>query len=191
MARVPYLAPDALPAKLRPLYRKFAHEYGSFGNQAGALAHSPVVFRHLYGLTAAMREEGVLPQRLVEIAVVATSAVNGCKYCVGHHGPVLKEMGLPAATVDRILEPDVPGLDEAERLVRDYARLVTERPWGIRDEVFDALRKHFTDRQIVELTVRIGLCGLFNKLNDALQVDFEANVAPSERAPPAAHQPRR
>ena len=83
-------------------------------------------------------------------------------------------MGLPAETVDRILEPDVPGLDEVGRLVRDYAKLVTERAWGIRDQVFDALREHFTDRQIVELTVRIGLCGLFNKLNDALQVEFEA-----------------
>jgi uncharacterized peroxidase-related enzyme len=177
MARVPYVAEAALPADLRPLYHRFAHEYGNFGNQAGVLGHSPVVFRHLYGLTAAMREDGALPPRLVEIAVVATSAVNGCKYCVGHHGPVLRNMGLPAETVDRILEPDVPGLDEVERLVRDYAQLVTARAWGIRDQVFDALRKHFTDRQIVELTVRIGLCGLFNKLNDALQVEFEGHAA--------------
>jgi uncharacterized peroxidase-related enzyme len=178
MARVACLAEDDLPADLRPLYRKFAHEYGSFANQAGTLAHSPVVFRHLYGLAAAMREEGALPARLVEIAVVATSAVNGCRYCVGHHVPALKSMGLPAETVDRILEPDVPGLSETERLVRDYARLVTERAWGIREQVFDALRAHFTDRQIVELTVRIGLCGLFNKLNDALQIEFEPGTAP-------------
>jgi AhpD family alkylhydroperoxidase len=93
MARVPYVAEAALPADLRPLYHRFAHEYGNFGNQAGVLGHSPVVFRHLYGLTAAMREDGALPPRLVEIAVVATSAVNGCKYCVGHHGPVLRNMG--------------------------------------------------------------------------------------------------
>ena len=179
MARVSYLAEDDLPGELRPLYRKFAYEYGSFANQAGVLGHSPVVFRHLYGLTAAMREDGALPPRLIEIAVVATSAVNGCKYCVGHHGPMLKVMGLPADTVDRILEPDVPGLNETERLVRDYARLVTERPWGIRDQVFDELRKRFTDRQIVELTVRIGLCGLFNKVNDALQIDFEVYPAPA------------
>lgn len=179
MARVPYVAEAGLPADLRPLYRKFAHEYGNFGNQASVLGHSPVVFRHLYGLTAAMREDSALPRRLVEIAVVTTSAVNGCKYCVGHHGPVLKNLGLPAETVDRILEPEVPGLDETERLVRDYAKLVTERAWGIRDQVFDALRRHFSDRQIVELTVRIGLCGLFNKLNDALQVEFEGLPAPT------------
>ncbi|HSD42118.1 MAG TPA: carboxymuconolactone decarboxylase family protein [Burkholderiales bacterium] len=178
MARVPCVPEAELPADLHPLYHRFAHEYGSFGNQTGVLGHSPMVFRYLYGLTAAMREEGALPPRLVEIAVVATSAVNGCKYCIGHHGPVLRNMGLPAETVDRILDPEVPGLDEVERLVRDYAKLVTERPWGIRDQVFDALRKHFTDRQIVELTVRIGLCGLFNKLNDALQVEFEGHVAP-------------
>jgi alkylhydroperoxidase family enzyme len=45
--------------------------------------------------------------------------------------------------------------------------------------VFDALRRHFTDRQIVALTVRIGLCGLFNKLNDALQVEFEGYTTPA------------
>lgn len=34
-----------------------------------------------------------------------------------------------------------------------------------------------TDRQIVEMAVRIGLCGLLNKLNDALQVKIEEGVA--------------
>ena len=74
---------------------------------------------------------------------------------------------------ERILEPEPPGLDARERLVRDYARLVTERAWGIPEAVFEGLRRCFSDREIVELTVRIGICSLFNKLNQALQVDIE------------------
>ena len=84
--------------------------------------------------------------------------------------------GLPSETVDRILEPDVPGLDAVERLVRDYALLVNARPWGIQDQVFNELRRHFSERQIVELTARIALCGLFNRFNDALQIEPEAGV---------------
>jgi uncharacterized peroxidase-related enzyme len=174
MARVEHVEPGTLAPELRRLFELFAAEH--FENQARVLAHSPAVFRHLYGLVADLRAEGELPRRLVEVAVVATSAANRCKYCVGHHAPVLKAMGLAAATVDRILDPDVPGLDERERLVRDYAVLVTERPWGIRDRVFGELRAHFSERQIVELTARIALCGLFNRLNDALQIEVEESL---------------
>jgi uncharacterized peroxidase-related enzyme len=171
MARVSHVGAEELGPELRTLYAEFAA--AQFGNQAGVLAHSAPVLRHLYGMVKDLREEGELPQRLVEIAVVATSEVNRCKYCVAHHAPVLKGLGLPADTVARILEPEVPGLDERERLVRDYAVLVTERPWGIRDHVFERLRRHFSERQIVELTARIAVCGVFNRMNDALQIESE------------------
>ena len=39
------------------------------------------------------------------------------------------------------------------------------------------LKKHFSDRQIVELTIRIGLCILFNKLNQALEIGMEDSMA--------------
>ena len=53
--------------------------------------------------------------------------------------------GVDPETIDRILEPDPPGLSDVEKLVRDYAVLVTERAWGIRDQVFEDLRKHFSE----------------------------------------------
>lgn len=174
MARISYVSNDELPAALRPLFAVFAE--GGFENQARVLAHSPAVFEHAYGLVLALREAGALPRRLVEIAVVATSAANRCKYCVGHHAPVLEAEGLAHETIERILERDVPGLDPLERLVRDYALLVNERPWAIPDKLFEGLRQHFDERQIVELTARIGLCALFNRLNDALRIELEPGV---------------
>jgi len=171
MPRVSYADESKLAPELRPLYELFAA--AQFENQARVLAHSAPVLRHLYGLVRDLREEGELPPRLVEIAVLATSEVNRCKYCVAHHAPALEALGLPAETVARILEADVPGLDERERLVRDYAVLVTEQPGRIRDSVFERLRAHFSERQIVELTARIALCGVFNRMNDALQIESE------------------
>lgn len=176
MARVSDAPEDALPDDLKPLYRKFAGGDGDFTNQLRVVAHSPDAFRHLYGLIDAWRDHGGLPRRLVEIAVVTASRVNDCAYCVGHHGTALIRLGLDAGTVERILEDAPPGLDERERLVRDYARLVSERAWGIRDGVIAGLKEHFSDRQIVELTIRIGLCILFNKLNQALQIGIEEPV---------------
>ena len=182
MARVSEISEASLPEPLRELYRKFTREYGDFTNQVRVVAHSPDAFLHLYGLIDAWRRTGTLSRRLVEIAVVTASRVNECGYCVGHHGAALIDLGIPAATVDRILDPEPPGLDAKERLVRDYAKLVAERAWGIRDTVFEDLKRHFTDQQIVELTIRVGICILFNKLNQALGLDMEAGVEAAARA---------
>ena len=177
MARIEGLGREALPANLSLLYRRFTAKDHDFTNQADVLAHSPAAFRHLYGLVEALKQDSTLPQRLIEIAVVTTSAVNACPYCVGHHATALIAQGLSAQTVAGILDDEPPGLTDKERLVRDYARLVTERAWGIRDHVIQELRRHFSDREIVELTVRVGLCGLFNKFNQALDINVEEDVA--------------
>ena len=63
-----------------------------------------------------------------------------------------------------------------DRLVRDYSVEVTERFQFIRDNMFEELRCHFSEEQIVELTLRISLCGFFNRFNDALMIGMEDNV---------------
>ena len=42
--------------------------------------------------------------------------------------------------------------------------------------MFDSLREHFSEEQVVELTLRIALCGFFNRFNDVLQIDMEAGA---------------
>ena len=71
----------------------------------------------------------------------------------------------------------MPGFDEVDLLVRDYAVQVTEKPQYMRDAIFEKLQEHFSEEQIVELTLRIGLCGFFNRFNDALQIGVEDAVA--------------
>ena len=128
------------------------------------------------GLLLELADEALLPKRSLEIAIVVVSKLNECAYCVAHHTPRLVDQGLSADTVARILEPDCPGLTPLDRLVRDYAVQVTTEPNRIRDGVFTELRMHFTEEQIVELTVRTALCGFFNRVNDALGIGLEDGV---------------
>lgn len=176
MARVRELDQADTPEDLQPLWAAFTTGNRDFTNQARVLAHSPEAFRHLYGLIEALRSSSSLPPRLIEVAVVTASKVNACPYCVGHHGAALASHGLSPETIEQILEADVPGLTQQERLVRDYARLLCERAWGIGDRIFAELKQHFSDREIVELTVRVGLCTLFNRFNQALQIDAEESL---------------
>ncbi len=104
-----------------PPNTRFAEEYGPFLNQVKVFAHRPTAFKHIMGLLLDLADEVVLPKRYLEIAPVVVSKLNECAYCVAHHGPRLVEQGLAADTVAQILEPDCPGLDALDLLVRDYA----------------------------------------------------------------------
>ncbi len=176
MARVRDIAIDEVPEDVQPVYRRFTEEYGPFLNQVKVFAHRAPVLKHIQGLLLDLNDEALLAKRYLEIALVVVSKLNECTYCVSHHAPRLEAQGLAAETVAGILEEDCPGLDPVDRLVRDYAIAVTERPQRIGDAMFNALRRHFSEEQIVELTVRIALCGFFNRVNDALQIGIEEEL---------------
>ena len=172
MPRVSDIPPEQVPPDARDVYRAFAGGYAPFRDQVGVFAHVPSALKHIMGMLLELRQQKNIPYRYVELAIVAVSKLNKCDYCVGHHKPLLEVEGVSPEGAERILDyREHPELDETDKLVVEYAIAVTETPQRIRDEIFDRLRRHFSEAQIVELTLRIALCGFFNRFNDALQVD--------------------
>tara|TARA_B100000686_G_C16608491_1_gene872509 strand:+ start:242 stop:838 length:597 start_codon:yes stop_codon:yes gene_type:complete len=176
MARVRDIQINEVPENAQPVYQRFSQEYGPFLNQVKVFAHRPPALKHIMGLLLDLADEALLPKRYLEIALVVVSKLNECTYCVAHHAPRLNEQGLSVDTVAKILEDDCPGLDAVDRLVRDFAIQVTETPQYMGDAIFDELKMHFSEEQIVELTLRTALCGFFNRFNDALQIGMEDGV---------------
>ena len=180
MARVRDIAADELPPDLAAIYREFAGSYGPFANQVAVFAHVPPALRHLMPLLMELRAAATLPKRALELAIVTVSQLNACQYCVAHHKPFLAVEGVSPAGADRLLAyQDHPELDEVDRLVVQYAIAAWDQPSRIPDALFARLREHFSEAQIVELTLRITLCGFFNKFNDALQIEAEPEAVES------------
>ena len=160
-----------LPPHLHALWDKMT-TYGPFEDQAGVMAHRQPIFEHVWRLLTDLSDEAVLPKRYLELAIVTTSLINECKYCVAQHAPKLAVQGLSQEGAYALLDyANHPELDEVDRLVVEYAVAVTSNWSRTRDEIFQRLRQHFTEAQIVELTWRTALCGAFNRFNDILQVD--------------------
>lgn len=182
MSRVSIKDRDDLPEGLRPLWDRMT-TYGAFENQAGAMAHRPTIFEHTWRLLTSLADEAVLPKRYLELALVTVSLINRCTYCVSHHTPKLAIAGVSEAGTAALLDYAThPELDDVDRLVVEYAIAVT-RAWDrTRDELFDRLKAHFTEGQIVELTWRAALCGAFNRFNDILQLEIEPGVAVRDAA---------
>ncbi len=176
MARVRDIEIDEVADDLKPIYARFIESYGPFLNQVRVFSHRPPALRHIMGMLLEFADEEVLPKRYLEIVLVVVSKLNECDYCIAHHAPKLMNEGFAEETTERILEPDCPGLDEVERLVRDYSIVVTQHANRVTDSMYNELRNHFSEEQIVELTLRIALCGFFNRFNDALGIEAEEDA---------------
>jgi len=174
MSRVRHVPASELPAEIAETYERFAAGYGPFANQVAVFAHVPSAVTHLMGLLMELKSQRNVKWRYIELAIVTTSKLNACHYCVQHHMEPLRVEGISDATVERLPEfENNDGLDAVDRLVVEYTIAVTANPQRIADRLFARLRQHFSEAQIVELTMRIALCGFFNRFNDALQIDDE------------------
>ena len=112
------------------------------------------------------QQTGAAPQ---EPGLKLTLAADKAEYIIGEE--VEAEVTLSNGGEKDL---DVGELTFEER--RDYAVQVTEKPNGMRDAIFTDLRRHFSEEQIVELTVRTALCGFFNRVNDSMQIGIEDGV---------------
>jgi alkylhydroperoxidase family enzyme len=63
-----------------------------------------------------------------------------------------------------------PLFSDEEKLVMEYAEVLTEEPVEVTDELFGRLREHFDDGQIVELTAAIAIENFRARFNNALGV---------------------
>jgi uncharacterized peroxidase-related enzyme len=181
MARVRSIAPEELAPDLAAIWREFAGGYGPFANQVAVFAHVPAALRHLMPMLMELRAAATLPKRYLEIAIVVVSNLNACHYCVAHHKPFLAVTGLSEAGIDRIMEwREHPELDATDKLVVEYAIAAWEQSSRIPEALFRRLRGAFTEAQIVELTLRITLCGFFNRFNDAMGIEEEPEVRAAE-----------
>jgi uncharacterized peroxidase-related enzyme len=176
MARVPNLNVNDLPEHYQGDFNRLSGIFSGFTNQVPVYALCPAGMKQIFETTLALRETGNFPKRLMEIAVIAASHANRCEYCVTHHSAILTGLGLDADTVSDITRAEPVKLSELELLVRDYAIAVSERAWGLRDDMFERLREHFSNEQIVELTMRIALTGMFNTINQALDIELEEGM---------------
>ncbi len=60
---------------------------------------------------------------------------------------------------------------DAERAALAVAVAMTREPRALPENLWEDLRRHFDDGQIIEIVCTIGLFNYFNRLNNALQIE--------------------
>ncbi len=68
---------------------------------------------------------------------------------------------------------------DAEKAAIRFAEQVTHSAGYVSDSDFQTLRKHFSEEQIVEITLVSCLANFTNRFNDALHVPLDPGLSPA------------
>ena len=108
-----------------------------------------------------------LPAVLVDLVYLRISQINNCAYCLDMHTRDLVKKGQKIEKLALVQAWAEAGnlFDERERAALAWAETVTRvAETGVPDEAFQAARAVFEERELVDLTIAIGLMNAYNRL---------------------------
>jgi AhpD family alkylhydroperoxidase len=173
MARIPYVDDTARPELKALCDRIRAERGGRLLNLYKALLNSPKVAEAWLQLFTVIRQQCELPARERELVILAIALINHADYEYQNHIPFALAAGLTGQQLDELPRWRSSALfSERDRAVLAYAEAMT-REVHVPDEVFEAMRRHFEPRQLVELTATVGGYNLVSRVLEALKIDPE------------------
>ena len=141
---------------------------------------SPDGYKTLVGVESYLIRSG-LDHRLSLLVKMRASQINGCAYCLDMHSRDARRAGeseqrlyvLDAWHESSLYSP-------RERAALAWTEAVTKiSDTHAPDEAYEALREHFSEKEIVDLTIATGMINLWNRLAISFRNQFsvEANKA--------------
>jgi AhpD family alkylhydroperoxidase len=127
---------------------------------------SPELMRKLFEFGQATRSAS-LGDTLIDLVNIRASQLNGCAFCLDMHSKEAKIHGENELRLYHLpIWRESPLFSERERAALEWTEAVTRLgKHGVSDEVYERVRKHFSEAEIVELTVAIGTINVWNRLN--------------------------
>ena len=107
-----------------------------------------------------------LDRLLIELVKICASQINGCAFCLATHTRDARKLG---ESEDRMhllnAWEETPTFSERERAALAWTDAVTKVTEGhIPDHVFNLVRRHFSDKEIVDLTYAVMAINAWNWL---------------------------
>lgn len=127
---------------------------------------APAGMKALGAVHGYIHQSGLDPV-LVELVYLRVSQINGCAYCLGLHSSSLAKKGVAPEKLALVQAWREAGalFDELERAALAWAETVTKvSETAIPDDEFRAVRTVFSEKEVVDLSIAIGLMNTYNRI---------------------------
>ena len=146
-------------------------EYAAFRAQA------PDIHEALLSLGKLATKAG-LDKELIELIKIRASQINGCAFCLQYHILQAEALGLSADKINLVaVWREAPQFSGRERAALAWTEALTNvSTTHAPDADYQALREHFSDKEIVDLTYLIGMINFWTRL--AIGMRYVPETAP-------------
>ncbi|MGC1463434.1 MAG: carboxymuconolactone decarboxylase family protein [Terracidiphilus sp.] len=132
----------------------------------------PEGIRALFELGRVINESGLEPS-LIELVKTRASQMNGCAYCIDMH---TKDARAAGETEQRLYAlsawEETPFYTPRERAALAWTEAITNIQQGhAPDEVYEEVRKEFSEAELVKLTFAIAQINTWNRISIAFRVE--------------------
>jgi AhpD family alkylhydroperoxidase len=126
---------------------------------------APEGFKAMTGLEQYARHSGLEPV-LLELMKIRASQINGCAFCLDMHS---KDARVAGETEQRLYAlsawRETPFFSERERAALAWTETVTRISENhVSDEAYESVRQHFSEKELVDLTLAIVAINGWNRL---------------------------
>lgn len=120
-----------------------------------------------------------LGPQLIELVKMRASQINGCAYCLDIHSKVLRRGGESERRIYLLnVWQESPLYSQRERAALAWTEALTRiAETHAPDEIYDEVRRQFDDKELVDLTILIGMINLWNRVAISLRAVPAADAA--------------
>jgi AhpD family alkylhydroperoxidase len=140
-----------------------------------AMCLRPEILRAFAGFGNSVYPGGLLERRVKELVIITASERNVCQFCVSSHCALVDIADILAEPLAVIANPE--SLAPRERLAVEYTRAAMTDSNGVPETLMQAIHRHFSDPELVELSFLVGYINMLNLFNNLLGVRYHGEYS--------------
>lgn len=165
MAWIPMTDYETASEEVRREYDDQIAKHGRITNMKRTLLNNVPSFKaYMEWYTLYDELKPLLGDRALSVFSYAISAGNDCQICGSFFNKILRDGGD---------DPEDMELSEVEELLHTLGTVIALDPHNVPDYVYEGLKKHFTDEQIVTIIAFAGIMYATNLFNTIMKVDLD------------------
>jgi alkylhydroperoxidase family enzyme len=173
--RLDPLPPEHTPA-LKPQFDSFFKSLGFVPNSVLTMQRKPKLVQAFVAMQGAIWDpESRVDRGFKRLIAFVASRATGDTYSMAHTASGALHFGIAADKLDAVWDyATSPRYDAAERAALDLAVAASRVPNAVTDATFAALRRHWSEEQIVEIVATIAMAGFLARWNGSMMTPIEA-----------------
>lgn len=191
MPKVRMVDREEVPPSTQAIFDEGEAKYGKVLDAWRVIAHSPQVFEAYLPFTQAVFGPGELDARAKQLSALRVTLLNHCRYSLSHRVAAARKQGMSDEDLiavaqlgesrDHFTDEELAALDFTDELTTRVDDVTyQEDPLGVSAGTMERVLNHFSEREIVELTMSVGLWNLLTRFLRVMDFDLDMPAPPAE-----------